>query len=196
MTLNSHWGFHVGDEEWKSPREVVKMLLTCANGKGNLLLNIGPRGDGSIPEASEKIIRQVGAWLENGGREAVTDNAIMKLGAHYRKDDERADWDSAGIFSASENNLFFTMLYCPGDTLTFTGVECKVKRITSAGTDLAYNQTNGKLTVTLSESLCESFCPVIKMECEETPSIYRTGGMRPINRRHVRYDPVSPDIRY
>ena len=38
---HDHWGFHISDEEWKSPRAVVKMLLTCANGKGNLLLNIG-----------------------------------------------------------------------------------------------------------------------------------------------------------
>lgn len=67
MTLNDHWGFHISDEEWKSPRAVVKMLLTCANGKGNLLLNIGPRGDGSIPEPSVKIIRKVGEWLANGG---------------------------------------------------------------------------------------------------------------------------------
>ena len=78
MTLNDHWGFHISDEEWKSPRAVVKMLLTCANGKGNLLLNIGPRGDGSIPEPSVKIIRKVGEWLANGGREAVTDYKVLE----------------------------------------------------------------------------------------------------------------------
>ena len=48
------------------------MLLVCASGRGNLLLNIGPRGDGSVPEKSAEIIRTVGEWLRNGGEEAVT----------------------------------------------------------------------------------------------------------------------------
>src|SRR5690606_23414837 len=67
ITLNNHWGFHRGDRNWKSPLEVVKMLVKVAQGRGNLLLNIGPRGDGSIPRESVEIIRTVGRWLEVNG---------------------------------------------------------------------------------------------------------------------------------
>lgn len=197
MTLNDHWGFHPADQEWKSPRSVVKMLLTCANGKGNLLLNIGPRGDGSIPEASSSIIRQVGAWLRSGGREAVTDNAIMKLGAYFRKENERTDWDGSGVFSASGNNLFFTMLYYPGNTLTFTGLEMKVERVTSVPFgELSFTQNGGKIAIQLPEAMAEAFCPVLKLECDGLPSIYRTGGMRVPDCRHTRYDPAPSDIQY
>ena len=72
VTLNDHWGYHAFDHNWKSPVEVINMLLSCAVGRGNLLLNIGPRGDGSIPERSVEILRQVGTWLKEGGREATT----------------------------------------------------------------------------------------------------------------------------
>ena len=197
MTLNDHWGFHISDEEWKSPRSVEKMLLTCANGKGNLLLNIGPRGDGSIPEPSAKIIRQVGGWLANGGREAVTDNEIMKLGPYFRKEDERTDWDGMGVFSASGADLYFTMLYYPGRQLTFTGFEMNVKRVSCVPFgELCFRQDGGKIAIELPDAMAEAFCPVIRFECDGTPSIYRTGGMRLPKCRHTRYDPAPSDIQY
>ena len=52
MTLNAHWGFHRSDQNWKSPIEVVNMLMKCSVGRGNLLLNIGPDGTGKVPEES------------------------------------------------------------------------------------------------------------------------------------------------
>jgi alpha-L-fucosidase len=63
MTLNGNWGYHAGDRDWKSARDVVSMLITTASGGGNLLLNIGPRADGSVPEKSAEILRGVGAWM-------------------------------------------------------------------------------------------------------------------------------------
>ena len=63
MTLNDNWGWHAGDTNWKSAREVVKMLCETAAGGGNLLLNVGPRPDGTIPEGSARILREAGAWL-------------------------------------------------------------------------------------------------------------------------------------
>ena len=44
MTLNDHWGYHCGDNNWKSATDVIGMLTKVANGKGNLLLNIGQIG--------------------------------------------------------------------------------------------------------------------------------------------------------
>ncbi len=197
MTLNEHWGFHRSDEEWKSPRAVIKMLLACANGNGNLLLNIGPRGDGSIPERSVEIVRAVGKWLDNGGREAVSDNQIMKLGPYFRKEEEHSDWDHNGVFSASGSHLFLTLLYDPGEILTLTGIESKIRRITSVPFgNIPFVQKNDKVVIELPEALHAQFCPVLKMECEGQPSVYRTGGMRVPNCRHTRYDPAPSDIQY
>ena len=63
MTLNANWGFHAGDTRWKRPADVLELLLTCAEKGGNLLLNVGPRADGTIPEESVAILDEVGAWL-------------------------------------------------------------------------------------------------------------------------------------
>ncbi len=67
LTLNDNWGYHPGDHHYKSAQDVVRMLLETAEGAGNLLLNVGPRPDGTIPEESAAILREVGDWLRRNG---------------------------------------------------------------------------------------------------------------------------------
>lgn len=67
MTLNDHWGYHAGDTNWKNEKNVLLMLMETAKGGGNLLLNVGPRPDGAIPEESVRILSSVGEWLGRNG---------------------------------------------------------------------------------------------------------------------------------
>ena len=41
LTLNDNWGYHAGDTNWKTPRQVINMLVSTARNGGNLLLNVG-----------------------------------------------------------------------------------------------------------------------------------------------------------
>src|SRR5712692_7976494 len=43
MTLNDSWGYQAADDNWKTPRQVIRNLISCAREGGNYLLNIGPR---------------------------------------------------------------------------------------------------------------------------------------------------------
>ncbi len=65
MTLNDNWGYHAGDNNWKQPIDIINMLLTCAENGGNLLLNVGPLANGTIPEESINILSKVGKWIKN-----------------------------------------------------------------------------------------------------------------------------------
>lgn len=67
QTLNETWGYSRFDHEWKSPRAVIRRLVEIVSKGGNYLLNIGPRGDGSIPEPSLAILEKVGAWMRWNG---------------------------------------------------------------------------------------------------------------------------------
>jgi len=64
QTLNETWGYSKFDKEWKSTEEVIHRLVEIVSKGGNYLLNIGPRGDGTIPEASIKVLQEVGSWME------------------------------------------------------------------------------------------------------------------------------------
>ncbi len=63
MTMNNSWGYHKNDDDWKTPKAIVRNLITCARGGGNYLLNIGPLPDGSVPAESTRILSAVGEWM-------------------------------------------------------------------------------------------------------------------------------------
>jgi alpha-L-fucosidase len=63
---NKSWGY-IKDDTFKSPEFVVHQLIDIVSKNGNLLLNIGPRSDGTIPEEVQKVLLDVGAWLSVNG---------------------------------------------------------------------------------------------------------------------------------
>jgi alpha-L-fucosidase len=66
--MNQSWGFNITDKKFKSVKELIGYLVRAAGNDGNLLLNIGPRPDGTIqPEAVERL-RALGDWLGTYGR--------------------------------------------------------------------------------------------------------------------------------
>ncbi|HZR56619.1 MAG TPA: alpha-L-fucosidase [Terriglobales bacterium] len=63
---NKSWGY-IKDDTFKSPEFVVHQLIDIVSKNGNLLLNIGPRSDGTIPEEVQQVLLDVGAWLDVNG---------------------------------------------------------------------------------------------------------------------------------
>jgi alpha-L-fucosidase len=66
---NKSWGY-INDDTFKSPEFIVHQLIDIVSKNGNLLLNIGPRSDGTIPDEVQRVLLEVGAWLNVNG-EAV-----------------------------------------------------------------------------------------------------------------------------
>lgn len=68
LTMNRSWGYDSGDRAYKSPEELVHALVGAAGRGANLLLNVGPKPDGTIPpEAAERLLA-LGRWLEANGK--------------------------------------------------------------------------------------------------------------------------------
>ena len=67
MTMNDTWGYKHFDENWKSTETLVRNLVDIASKGGNYLLNIGPKADGTIPEASIERLTEIGAWMNING---------------------------------------------------------------------------------------------------------------------------------
>ncbi len=66
-TLNDTWGYSKFDQSWKTPEEIIKILVKIASRGGNYLLNIGPRADGSVPQESLDILGEVGNYMRENG---------------------------------------------------------------------------------------------------------------------------------
>jgi alpha-L-fucosidase len=66
-THNDSWGYIKHDMNFKTPTEIIRLLADVASKGGNLMLNVGPDGEGNIPEYSVKFLRETGKWLNRNG---------------------------------------------------------------------------------------------------------------------------------
>ena len=198
MTLNNSWGFHAGDHDWKTPGQVLDLLACAAQGRGNLLLNIGPRGDGSIPEPSVRVVEAVGGWLQRCG-ECAYDTEVFTSDLRERGD-HRGDWTSHGPYTARENRLYlWARRWVPG-TFALSGFEMKVQAVRLLGETerpVEFRQEGGRVVLSgLPDQPTDSVCPVFRFDCDRPPMVYTSGGMRIPKVEHPHYDPCPSDIQH
>jgi alpha-L-fucosidase len=63
---NDSWGY-IKNDHFKTPEFIVHELIDIVSKNGNLLLNVGPRADGTIPEEAQKVLLDIGSWLKING---------------------------------------------------------------------------------------------------------------------------------
>ena len=160
MTLNDSWGFNRGDDNWKSPKAVVKNLIACAHDTGNYLLNIGPRGDGSIPEESVRIFSSVGKWLARNGATIYQSEKCQPGRSNYAS------------FTRKGNTLYMHVYYWPGETVSLGGLRNQVKsvRLFAGGQEVKFDQDNFRVRMTgLPEKAPDDPVTTIAIECDGEP---------------------------
>lgn len=90
VTLNNHWAWHHSDQLYKTPETIVRKLVEVVSKGGNLLLNVGPDGDGVIPAESRQVLQAVGRWL------AVNEAAIRGAEGSALPKPEWGRWTQRG----------------------------------------------------------------------------------------------------
>ncbi|HUB34384.1 MAG TPA: alpha-L-fucosidase [Bryobacteraceae bacterium] len=160
MTMNDSWGFQKSDDDWKSPKTVIRNLITCSRDTGNYLLNIGPKPDGSVPEPSVQILSTVGSWMDRNGQ-AIYDTEVCQP--------RRSNY--AG-FTRRGNTLYMHIHFWPGDTATIAGLMTPVKsaRLLASGKTVRFEQDRFRVRFTgLGESAPDEPLSTIAIECEGEP---------------------------
>ncbi len=124
------WGY-VTNQDYKTVNSLVDDLVDIVSKNGCLLLNIGPRADGTIPEPEQAMLREIGAWLkQNGeaiygtrpwtvfgeGATQVADGSTTNDAEHRRKDFTAEDIR----FTTRGNIVYATILAWPGDGAKIT----------------------------------------------------------------------------
>ena len=175
MTLNDSWGYSSADDDWKTPKQVIRNLVNCARDGGNYLLNIGPKPDGSIPEPSVRILTEVGRWLERNGR------------AIYGTEQGSFGWGNYAGYTRRGNTLYMHVYRWPGSTpaqqwlpfyqpptvMAIGALKAKVKsaKFLATGTPVKFEQNElGLRLVGLPEQAPDSPLTVIEIECESAPN--------------------------
>ncbi|HYL75689.1 MAG TPA: alpha-L-fucosidase [Bryobacteraceae bacterium] len=160
MTMNGSWGYQKADDDWKSPRTVLKYLITCARDGGNYLLNIGPKPDGSIPEDSIRILTAIGKWMEKNGDTIYTAEPCKVKRSNY------------ALFTRKGNTLYMHVHYWPGDYVAISGLKAQVKsaRLHASGKVVKVDQDRFRTRISgLPAAAPDDPITTIALECDTEP---------------------------
>jgi len=160
MTMNDSWGFNRADDNWKTPKTIVRNLITCAHDTGNYLLNIGPQPDGSVPEESIRILGSVGKWMERNGQTIYQSDRCQPARSNYAS------------FGRKGNTLYLHVHYWPGDYVAIAGLRNKVlsARFPATGKEVKFEQDPFRVKFTgLPEKAPDDPVTTIAIECDSEP---------------------------
>ena len=110
MTMNRTWAWCPDDDDYKDARQLVHTLCEVAGRGGNLLLNVGPRADGSLPEEQVARLERIAQWMA-ANRDAIHDT-VPGL----------EPWQFYGPTTRAGERVFLHLLYRPYDTVTVRGL--------------------------------------------------------------------------
>jgi alpha-L-fucosidase len=163
QTLNETWGYSRFDTKWKSPEEIVRRLVEIVSKGGNYLLNIGPRGDGTIPEASVVILEKVGAWMKKNGESIHGAKASPFAGFPW------------GRCTVKGNILYLHVFKPPADgTLELPGLRNKVRKaflLTDPGKNLESSPQGSSVRISLPSIPADAINTVVTLELDGPPRV-------------------------
>lgn len=84
MTMNDSWGYQHTDSNYKSPYILLRTFVDCLSMGGNLLLDIGPKEDGSIPEEQIAVLKEFGRWTKKH-KEAIYETRAGIPTEHFQE---------------------------------------------------------------------------------------------------------------
>jgi alpha-L-fucosidase len=160
MTMNGSWGYQKADDDWKTPKTIVRNLVTCAHDTGNYLLNIGPKPDGSIPEESVKILTTVGKWMDRNGP------------AIYQSEKCQPRRSALAGFTRKGNTLYMHVHFWPGETVSLGGLMNQVKsaRLLAGGHEVKFEQDKFRVRfLNLPAKAPDDPATTIAIECDGPP---------------------------
>lgn len=172
-TTNDSWAYAAYDEYWKSPKEILHRLIACVARGGTYMLNVGPRGDGTIPERAVENLKESGRWIQRYPQVVYAT--------------EPSPWEHKmpwGDVTAKGNRLFLTVFDWPASgSLYVPGLKSKIASARllkgAESQPVEFKTENGWTVVSLPFRSPEKLAAVIELELEGAPEADSVWGIDP-----------------
>jgi alpha-L-fucosidase len=114
---------YTDDLDYKSANEIIQTLVDVVSKNGNLLLNIGPKADGTLPQKDCEILGDIGKWMLVNG-EAITGSKVWRKsmeGPTHNTEGQFQDQKALEYtpedfrFTVNHGNIYAICMKCPGN---------------------------------------------------------------------------------
>lgn len=123
LTMNDSWGYQDNDHNYKTPYQIIRIFADVLAGGGNLLLDIGPRADGTIPEQQVQILTELGRWTRAHAEAIYGTVAGIPAGHFY----------GPTTLSKDGRILYLFLPHAPQGPVVIKGLKNQVDRIRIVG---------------------------------------------------------------
>ena len=171
---NDSWGYAWYDQNWKSPKLILKNVISTVARGGTYMLNVGPKPDGSIPNEAQTSLRASGDWTKNYPQ------VIYKAKA--------SPWRQAlpwGDVTVSDNKLNLCIYDWPLDgEISLPGLKNEILSanlwVNGERQKISTSRKNGWVTFHLPARRPEKLISVIEVEVDGATEVNSTIGIDPV----------------
>lgn len=176
MTMNDSWGFQHADTNYKTPHILLRTFVDCLSMGGNLLLDIGPKEDGTIPEEQVAILKEFGRWIKKH-KEAVYETRAGIPAEHFQ---------GYTTLNKAGDILYLYLPYRPNGPIEIKGLMNKVNRVWVVGNGAMlpfkihnksyWSQVPGNLYIEVPERVQDEQITVLAVLLDGPIKLYRGEG--------------------
>jgi alpha-L-fucosidase len=175
-TINDSWGFQHTDLNFKTPQMVLKTFVDCLSMGGNLLLDIGPRADGTIPEEEVAVLKELGRWTRKHKEAIYSTRAGIPAGF------------APGYTTLNQAGdiLYVYLPYRPNGAVEVKGIMNQVQRVWVVGSGqmlnykvynkVYWNEVPGLLEIDLPEQALDPGITVLAILLDGPVRLYKGAG--------------------
>lgn len=176
MTTNNNWGYQQRDTAWKTPYEVISIFVDAVANGGNLLLDIGPKADGSIPKEQVQILTELGKWNQRNG-DAIFDRLGGIPQGHFY---------GPTTLSKDSTTLYLFLQAKTSGPLMLKGLDNKINSIEILGNGtklhhkivgkISWSAVPGLVYIDVPENKLDPYITVLKLQLDKPIKLYRGKG--------------------
>lgn len=119
QTFSGSWGYYRDELTWKDNKQLLVLLIESVSKGGNVLLNVGPTGRGTIDYRAESALLKMGDWMKYSGRSIY--------GCTQAPEEFEAPDNTILTYNPKTNRLYIHLIDYPLQNLTIKGLKGKVK---------------------------------------------------------------------
>lgn len=119
QTFSGSWGYYRDELTWKNNKQLLVLLIESVSKGGNLLLNVGPTGNGNIDYRAESALLKMGDWMKFNGRSIY--------GCTQAPDEFEVPVNTLLTYNPETNRLYIHLLDYPLQNFTLKGMKGKIE---------------------------------------------------------------------